>query len=105
MLRGGPALRYFLDTEYNGWRGALLSLALVPEDGGDEFYVTVDWTGSIEPWVEQHVIPYLDMVPESLMSPRLSLEAALVHRSHATLFNSRQNPGMDSVGLRLSFRL
>ena len=76
LLRGGPALRYFLDTEYNGWRGALLSLALVPEDGGDEFYVTVDWTGSIEPWVEQHVIPYLDMVPESLMSPRLSLEDA-----------------------------
>lgn len=39
------------------------------------------------------------------IAPRLSLEAALVHRSHATLFNSRQNPGMDSVGLRLNFRL
>jgi hypothetical protein len=23
-------VRYFLDTEYNGWGGALLSLALVP---------------------------------------------------------------------------
>jgi hypothetical protein len=39
------------------------------------------------------------------IAPRLSLEAALVHRSHAGLFNSRQNPGMDSIGLRLSFRL
>jgi hypothetical protein len=26
-------VRYFLDTEYNGFGGSLLSLALVPEDG------------------------------------------------------------------------
>jgi hypothetical protein len=39
------------------------------------------------------------------IAPRLSVEAALVHRSHAGLFNSRQNPGMDSIGLRLNFRL
>ena len=34
------ALRYFLDTEYNGIGGALLSLALVPDDG-DELYLTL----------------------------------------------------------------
>jgi hypothetical protein len=28
------AMRYFLDTEFNGFGGALLSLALVPDDGG-----------------------------------------------------------------------
>lgn len=39
------------------------------------------------------------------IAPRLAVEAALVHRSHAGLFNSRQNPGMDSLGLRLSLRL
>jgi lipid A 3-O-deacylase len=39
------------------------------------------------------------------IAPRVSVEAALVHRSHAGLFNSRQNPGMDSLGLRLNFRL
>jgi hypothetical protein len=39
------------------------------------------------------------------IAPRLSVEAALVHRSHAGLFNSHQNPGMDSLGLRLNFRL
>jgi hypothetical protein len=72
-LRGGPApLRYFLDTEYNGWGGALISLALVPGDGGQEFYVTLDWSGQIESWVELNVIPYLDAVPEMLISPRLS---------------------------------
>ncbi len=39
------------------------------------------------------------------IAPRVSIEAALVHRSHAGLFNSRQNPGMDSLGLRLNFTL
>lgn len=69
-------MRYFLDTEYNGWGGALLSLALVPEDGGQEFYVTLDWTGTLELWVETHVIPYLDAVPDALVSPRLDRERA-----------------------------
>ncbi|HEX8938452.1 MAG TPA: hypothetical protein VF776_09310 [Sphingomicrobium sp.] len=72
MRRGGPAaLRYFLDTEYNGWGGALLSLALVP-DRGEELYLTLDWDGSLEPWVERNVIPYLDMVPDPLVTPRMS---------------------------------
>lgn len=39
------------------------------------------------------------------IAPRLSVEAALVHRSHGGLFNNRQNPGMDSLGLRLNFSL
>lgn len=71
MRGGGPALRYFLDTEYNGWGGALLSLALVPDDG-EELYLTLDWDGALEQWVERNVIPYLDTVPESLVSPRMN---------------------------------
>jgi hypothetical protein len=70
-VRGGPALRYFLDTEYNGWGGALLSLALVPDDG-EELYLTLDSTGPLEEWVERNVVPYFDMVPHSLASPRMS---------------------------------
>ena len=64
-------MRYFLDTEYNGWGGALLSLALVPDDG-EELYLTLDWSGALDPWVEKNVIPYLDMVSDTLVSPRLS---------------------------------
>ena len=64
-------MRYFLDTEYNGWGGALLSLALVPDDG-EELYLTLDWDGPLEEWVERNVIPYLDAVSEQLVSPRLS---------------------------------
>lgn len=71
MRCGRPALRYFLDTEYNGWSGALLSLALVPDEG-EELYLTLDWSGTLEQWVERNVIPYLDAVPESLVSPRMN---------------------------------
>jgi hypothetical protein len=74
-------MRYFLDTEYNGWGGALLSLALVPDDG-EELYVTLDWDCPLEPWVERHVVPYLDTVPEPLVSPRLSRDDAARAISH-----------------------
>jgi hypothetical protein len=68
-------VRYFLDTEFNGFGGALLSLALVPEDG-EEFYVTLDCADPIFPWVERNVVPYLDTVPVGLVSPRLSRREA-----------------------------
>ncbi|HET9812215.1 MAG TPA: hypothetical protein VFP57_00970 [Sphingomicrobium sp.] len=64
-------MRYFLDTEYNGWAGALLSLALVPEDG-EELYLTLDREGPLDPWVERNVVPYLDTVPDALVSPPMS---------------------------------
>ena len=69
-------MRYFLDTEFNGFGGALLSLALVPEDGGDEFYVTLDCPVPLHSWVERNVLPYLDTVPEGLRTARLSREVA-----------------------------
>jgi len=68
-------VRYFLDTEYNGFGGALLSLALAPEDGGEEFYITLECDSELDPWVERHVVPLLDMVPQGLVSPRLSRRA------------------------------
>jgi hypothetical protein len=38
------------------------------------------------------------------VSERLSVEASWVHLSHAQLF-SPQNPGLDTIGVRLSYRL
>jgi hypothetical protein len=81
LRRGPSALRYFLDTEYNGWGGALLSLALVPDDG-EELYLTLDWTGPLDEWVERNVVPYLDTVPQSLVSPRLNRADAARMVSH-----------------------
>lgn len=75
MQPGEPALRYFLDTEYNGWGGALLSLALVAESG-EELYLVLDHQGPLETWVERHVVPFLDMVPDQLKSPRLTRASA-----------------------------
>jgi hypothetical protein len=67
---GGAALRYFLDTEYNGIGGALLSLALVPDDG-DELYLTFQTDEPLVEWVQRNVVPYLDSVTEQLSCPRL----------------------------------
>jgi hypothetical protein len=39
------------------------------------------------------------------LSPRVALEASWVHISNARLFNHRQNPGIDMMGLRLAFAL
>ncbi len=69
-------MRYFLDCEYNGFGGGLLSLALVPEDGSDEFYVILACDEAIDPWVERNVLPFLDMVPDGLASSRLHHEQA-----------------------------
>ena len=75
-------MRYFLDTEFNGFGGDLLSLALVPEDSADEFYVTLICDAELLSWVEQNVVPFLDHVPASLQSPRLSRRDAAIGLSH-----------------------
>ena len=61
-------MRYFLDTEFNGFGGELLSLALVPEYGDQDYYVVIPHEGPWHPWVEKHVMPYLDSVPPMLLN-------------------------------------
>ena len=74
-------MRYFLDTEFNGFGGALLSLALVPEDGG-EFYVTLECDEPLHPWVERNVIPFMDHVPVGLQAPPIGRNEAAEALSH-----------------------
>jgi hypothetical protein len=69
-------MRYFLDCEYNGFGGALLSLALVPEDGGEELYLTFACSDPIEPWVDRHVVPFIDHVPDALKLPVMTRDKA-----------------------------
>ncbi|WP_265587755.1 hypothetical protein [Sphingomicrobium arenosum] len=71
-------MRYFLDTEYDGFGGRLLSLALVPEEEGDEeFYAIIAPAEATSEWVQRHVIPYLNHVPEALReAPMLPADAA-----------------------------
>jgi hypothetical protein len=56
------ALRYFLDTEFNGFGGTLLSLALVREDG-PSLYLIYESPPELDPWVRRHIIPKLRQVP------------------------------------------
>ena len=42
----------------------------MPVDG-DELYLTFKADEPLVPWVERHVVPYLDTVPERLSCPRL----------------------------------
>lgn len=80
-------MRYFLDTEFNGFGGELLSLALVPEYGDREFYVVLPLTESAHPWVERNVLPYLHHVPQGL---NLSLDrVAAAHELAAYLATDR----------------
>lgn len=57
-------MRYFLDTEFNGFAGELISLALVPEHGDQEFYAVLELPAEVHGWVERNVMPYLQSVPE-----------------------------------------
>jgi hypothetical protein len=70
-------MRYFLDTEFNGFGGELISLALVPEHGDQEFYALLALPDALHPWVDRHVVPYLRSVPPSVLGdPMTRLEAA-----------------------------
>jgi hypothetical protein len=51
-------------------------------DEGEELYLTLDWDGALEDWVERNVVPYLDMVPEGLVSPRVNRADAARAVSH-----------------------
>jgi hypothetical protein len=67
-------MRYYLDTEFNGFGGELMSLALVPEDRAQpSFYVVLEMPGRVDPWVQKHVVPYLMAQPEqrSMAATRL----------------------------------
>jgi hypothetical protein len=74
-------MRYFLDTEFNGFGGALLSVALVPDEG-EEFYAVLECAAPLEPWVERHVAPYLTTVPDALRNAPLSRAGAAAALQH-----------------------
>ena len=50
-------MRLFLDCEFNGFRGELISMALVSEDG-HEWYEVLHCESPV-PWVAENVIPIL----------------------------------------------
>lgn len=60
----GPAPpRFYLDTEFNGFGGQLISMALVGEDATQVFYEVLPPPERIDPWVNEHVMPILGKPP------------------------------------------
>ena len=53
-------MKYFLDCEFNGYRGELISLALVREDGR-ELYMAKPRQFPLDPWVAQNVEPIVTL--------------------------------------------
>lgn len=69
-------MRLYLDTEFNGFGGDLISMALISEPVqqhpmlrhlGDttnrQFYSARLINGPINPWVKEHVMPVLEVTP------------------------------------------
>lgn len=50
-------MRYFLDTEFDGFGGPLISLALVGDDNRSVSIVVQDHAE--DPWVRENVLPFL----------------------------------------------
>lgn len=53
--------KVYIDTEFNGFQGELISMALVSEHG-QEFYEVLECKDPT-PWVAEHVMPYLEQEP------------------------------------------
>jgi hypothetical protein len=61
----------YLDTEFNGFGGGLISLALVGMTG-EQFYEVCELPANVDIWVKQHVVPVLGKEP---MRPLLFRQA------------------------------
>lgn len=48
----------YLDTEFNGHGGELISMALA-STGGTHFYVELPLPQNVQPWIAENVVPKL----------------------------------------------
>jgi hypothetical protein len=67
---GSRLLKYYIDTEFNGFGGPLLSLAMVRQDG-PSLYLVYEPPRVIDPWVAANVIPKLNNVPPGVEPRRV----------------------------------
>jgi hypothetical protein len=73
-------MRFFLDTEFNGFGGKLMSMALVPENLiTPEFYCEIEVKDQLDPWVQTNVAPHMFLVPVSYSEFQLALSRYLLN--------------------------
>ena len=68
-------MKIWIDTEFNEYHGALISMALVAEDGRE--WYGVRYCDDPGWWVKEHVMPHLNQEPERDAMLRDSLGAFL----------------------------
>jgi hypothetical protein len=79
--------RLFLDTEFNGHGGELISLALVPANSrAKSWYGVLAVPDNPDPFVAQHVIPVLEREPMGAEIFNQSLSEYLFKYYDATVF-------------------
>lgn len=76
----------FIDTEFNGFGGALMSMALVSGDGKHEWYQVLPLPALIDPWVAEHVVPLLGKEAMTPAEFRLSLKVFLEQFDQPTIY-------------------
>ncbi len=78
----------YLDCEFNGFNGYLISMAIVSTDGA-EFYAVLPLPGlpgDIHPWVQEHVVPYLVKEPEDEATFRARLRMFLLKHQPGPIY-------------------
>lgn len=113
---------FFIDNEFNGMGGALISMALVSECGRHEFYEVVECNEPLEDWVREHVRPFLNKtaIATSTFQKRLyDFLAPFQHSLHivadfpddikyfteATLLGPGESFGFEIMNLQVDNRL
>lgn len=77
--------RLFIDTEFNGFGGELMSLALVSDDGR-EWYEVLPEPRTFNEWVYENVFPILNKEPIASKEFRDSLTAFLRQFDQPTIY-------------------
>lgn len=70
-------MKLYLDTEFNGFGGSLISMALVQENDDAWFYGELPLPSQIDPWVAEHVVPLMTGETMDRVSFRRGLHAFL----------------------------
>lgn len=100
------------DTNFAGvglsWKAELGKVYVRPGVGlvvHDAPSLRVDQTSGLRTDLGSRILFEPELALGTQLSERLSVEASWVHISNAQLFDSRQNPGIDTMGLRINYRL
>jgi hypothetical protein len=72
-------MRLWIDTEFNEYRGELISVGIVDEDGREFYEVLPPPLAGYGPWVAQHVVPILNKPAITLAELQAKLHVFLAH--------------------------